>query len=273
MWQKKHALRFRIPWRRKQISNSSSESDTNNANVSIQKMVFGTQKDMNIVSSTDPVTNNVSSTSTISPQNPPPQASVVTLAGENKGATMHIGSSSKKQSSIHIHRAYKTNQTEETTTDEDENSCDDSMEKIFVNSNIQRWDSSTLDPKSATLERNQSLTKEEINAFWRTKKKIEEEHLRAVSKLSENIQVSKYKEIEKFHSSTVPLARIKESLDMDADTNLEQLIKKNGWWTKSRWAFLNEPPIMEAASNKYASQFHVPNLGSSKSNTGDGVNV
>ncbi|OIV96333.1 hypothetical protein TanjilG_09760 [Lupinus angustifolius] len=137
------------------------------------------------------------------------------------------------------------------------------------------WDSSTLDPKSARVERNRSLTKEEINAFWRTKKEIEEEHLRAVSKLSENIQVSKYKEIEKFHksSTTVPLASIKESLDMDVNTSLEQLIKKNGWWTKSSWAFLNEPPIMEAASNKYASQFHVANLGSSNFNTGGGINV
>ncbi|KAE9609412.1 hypothetical protein Lal_00020251 [Lupinus albus] len=129
------------------------------------------------------------------------------------------------------------------------------------------WDSSTLDPKSATLERNRSLTKEEINAFWRTKKEIEEEHLRAVSKLSETIQVNRYMEFENFHkSSTVPLASIKESLDMDVNTSLEQLIKKNGWWTKSSWAFLNEPPIVEAASNKYASQFHVANLGSSKFN-------
>ncbi|OIV96334.1 hypothetical protein TanjilG_09761 [Lupinus angustifolius] len=102
-------------------------------------MVSATQKDMKIVSSVDPVTNNVSS-----PENPYPQASVVTLAGENKGAIMHIGSSSKKESSIPIHRAYKTNQTEETTTDEDENSCEDSIDKTFVNSNIQSMNNSML---------------------------------------------------------------------------------------------------------------------------------
>ncbi|KAG4997001.1 hypothetical protein JHK85_028440 [Glycine max] len=27
------------------------------------------------------------------------------------------------------------------------------------------------------------------------------------------------------------------------------------WWTKSSWAFLNEPPVIEPASNKYGSQF------------------
>ena len=38
-------------------------------------------------------------------------------------------------------------------------------------------------------ERNWSLTKEEINAYWRVKKETELEHLRAMSKLSETIQV------------------------------------------------------------------------------------
>lgn len=34
---------------------------------------------------------------------------------------------------------------------------------------------------SATLKRNRSLTKDEIEAFWKSKKKIEEEHLTAIS--------------------------------------------------------------------------------------------
>lgn len=43
---------------------------------------------------------------------------------------------------------------------------------------------------SATLKRNRSLTKDEIDAYWKSKKKIEEEHLRAISNVSETIQVS-----------------------------------------------------------------------------------
>lgn len=42
---------------------------------------------------------------------------------------------------------------------------------------------------SAMLRRNRSLTKEEIEAYWRAKKEIEEEHLRAISSISENIEV------------------------------------------------------------------------------------
>ncbi|MED6118409.1 hypothetical protein PIB30_002115 [Stylosanthes scabra] len=105
------------------------------------------------------------------------------------------------------------------------------------------WDSPTLDPKSETRKRNKSLTKEEISAYWRTKKKIEQEHLTSV-------------------------LSVKKAMDKDDVTtlDLEHHINKNDcdWWTKSSWAFLNEPPEMEPASkNKYASQFHVANLGSS----------
>lgn len=131
------------------------------------------------------------------------------------------------------------------------------------------WDSHTTDPKSESLERNRSLTKEEIDAFWRSKKETEDEHLTAISNLSRTIQPGKYED-------TVPLARrMKKSFGMDVDENMEQLknMKKNGWWTKSNWAFLNEPPVMEAPTSKYASQYHVANMGSSKLNTGHGISA
>ncbi|KAL5137836.1 putative ribonuclease H protein [Glycine soja] len=85
----------------------------------------------------------------------------------------------------------------------------------------------------------------------KVKKETELEHLRAMSKLYETIQARKFEDLENSHkSSTVTLASIKESLGMDVDQkSLEQLIKKNGWWTKSSWAFLNEPPVIEPASN------------------------
>ncbi|PNX74823.1 hypothetical protein L195_g030750 [Trifolium pratense] len=122
------------------------------------------------------------------------------------------------------------------------------------------WDSHT----PTSLQRNRSLTNEEIDAFWKSKKDTEEEHFKAISNLSKTIQPGKYED-------TVPLAcgMKKESIGMDhVDKNMKQLINKNGWWTKSNWAFLNEPPVMEAPTNKYASQFHIANLGSTKTNPG-----
>ncbi|KAK7409965.1 hypothetical protein VNO78_00401 [Psophocarpus tetragonolobus] len=123
------------------------------------------------------------------------------------------------------------------------------------------WDSLTLDPESATIERNRLLTKEEINAYWRANKETELEHFKAVSKLSETIKARRQEDSE----NSQKLGTVALGMDVD-EKSLEELIKKNCWWTKSSWAFLNEPPVMEPASNKYASQFHVANLGSSKPN-------
>ncbi|MCI07814.1 hypothetical protein A2U01_0028883 [Trifolium medium] len=74
------------------------------------------------------------------------------------------------------------------------------------------WDSHT----PTSLQRN--------DAFWKSKKDTEEEHLKAISNLSKTIQPGKYED-------TVPLARrMKESVGMDhVDKNMKQLINKNGW--------------------------------------------
>ncbi|KAJ4701962.1 putative DNA polymerase epsilon catalytic subunit A [Melia azedarach] len=125
------------------------------------------------------------------------------------------------------------------------------------------WDSPTSDPKFVKYKRNQSLTKEEIEAYWRGKKKIEEEHLKAISS-PQNRQESS--EINLQRSSSLPMANTitKESfMNMDKDADLEHFIKKNGWWTRSNWAFLNEPPVLEGNSKSYASQFHIANLAAS----------
>ncbi|KAL9312936.1 hypothetical protein ACSQ67_018388 [Phaseolus vulgaris] len=131
------------------------------------------------------------------------------------------------------------------------------------------WDSPTLDPESASIKRNRSLTKEQINAYWRTKEKTESEHIQAIPKLSETIQTPKLEDSENCGVSiTVGLNRKKEPLDMDVDENsLKKFVKKNCWWTKSSWAFLNEPPVIEASSNNYGSQFHVANFRSTKFKT------
>ncbi|CAI8606456.1 unnamed protein product [Vicia faba] len=80
--------------------------------------------------------------------------SVITLTGDNRGATMHVGSESdKKDGSIHIHRDYKTESEEsiEGSTDGEGNTNneEDSMEhgevgKAYVNSNIQSINNSLM---------------------------------------------------------------------------------------------------------------------------------
>ncbi|XP_059634892.1 uncharacterized protein LOC132277156 [Cornus florida] len=77
-------------------------------------------------------------------------ATVITLAGENRGASMQLGSdSAKREGSIHIRRGYKTNPDEtadSTTTDgegssrrrsKDARTTKDETTKAYVNSNAQ----------------------------------------------------------------------------------------------------------------------------------------
>ncbi|XVE69859.1 hypothetical protein DITRI_Ditri10aG0025400 [Diplodiscus trichospermus] len=140
------------------------------------------------------------------------------------------------------------------------------------------WDSPVSDPISAIRKRNRSLTKEEIEAYWRSKKKTEEEHLKAISSPSGSSSQletpfeeygSKY-----MRSSSMPLPNTKQGfLDMDAETSLENIIKKNGWWTRSNWAFLNEPPVLDGPTNSYKPQFDIANLAASKLNTDAGISA
>ncbi|KAL1309459.1 hypothetical protein HN51_052141 [Arachis hypogaea] len=109
---------------------------------------------------------------TVTPTQPPTEVdddhksfSVVTLAGDNKGATMHVaeGSSNKtkKDGSIRIHRAYKKKnpeEEEEETTDagdendasasekkdDDDDDDDVAANKAYVNSNIQSVNNSVM---------------------------------------------------------------------------------------------------------------------------------
>eukprot|EP00262_Sarcandra_glabra_P011474 TRINITY_DN2756_c0_g1_i2.p1 TRINITY_DN2756_c0_g1~~TRINITY_DN2756_c0_g1_i2.p1 ORF type:complete len:146 (+),score=33.28 TRINITY_DN2756_c0_g1_i2:72-509(+) len=125
------------------------------------------------------------------------------------------------------------------------------------------WDSPVPAPKDVKYQKNRSFTKAEIEAYWKSKKRREEEHLRAVPELLQNSQESIYEEStpKLQRSSSVPLTgRREESLLIrDPKTDLEKLKKRNDWWTSSNWAFLNEPPVtaMEGPSYKYASQYHV----------------
>ncbi|XP_062098964.1 uncharacterized protein LOC133804864 [Humulus lupulus] len=127
------------------------------------------------------------------------------------------------------------------------------------------WDSPVFASKSGTNKRNRnrSLTKEDIEAFWRTKNKTVEEHLKDLSDAKQHQKIEKFEEDDsgkEFHhqvrSRSVSLDNLKVDVDSD-QTSIENIIKKHGWWTKSNWAFLNEPPASEDAPNTYVSQFHV----------------
>ncbi|XP_042495204.1 uncharacterized protein LOC122074459 [Macadamia integrifolia] len=136
------------------------------------------------------------------------------------------------------------------------------------------WDSPVPDLKSAKYLRNRSFTKEEIEAYWRSKKTTEEEHLRStLSSLQETThQESGQKEsgVRLERSNSLPLTDMRKgdltSMVSETDPDDEKIIKNNAWWTRSNFAFLNEPPVIvtEGPSYKYASQYHLTNFSSSE---------
>nr|GFB66674.1 hypothetical protein [Tanacetum cinerariifolium] len=69
-------------------------------------------------------------------------------------------------------------------------------------------------------------------------------------------------ETEKIYTRSNSHPTTKESSSLEAsendEKNEENFFKKRGWWTNSRWAFLNEPPVIVSETpSRYASQFHV----------------
>jgi hypothetical protein len=125
------------------------------------------------------------------------------------------------------------------------------------------WDSPVQDLKAEKLRRNNSLTREEIKAFWRSKEVIKEQHLSALSAHTEKmIQEDEFETGKQRRSSSVPRSLQGQGVQMkdtEKSESLEKIIQKNGWWNSSKWAFLNEPPVIgtEGPKYKYASQIHV----------------
>ncbi|KAF7141475.1 hypothetical protein RHSIM_Rhsim06G0031500 [Rhododendron simsii] len=108
------------------------------------------------------------------------------------------------------------------------------------------WDSPVYDPTTVKYQRNKSATKEEIEAYWRSKKKDEEERPKAISDTlmkSDEESIPKEPERKIQRSNSVPLSSATDGrlLDTGPETSLEKPITKSGWWTRCTSGFLNEP--------------------------------
>lgn len=131
------------------------------------------------------------------------------------------------------------------------------------------WDSKIKDPKIIMLQRNKSHTREEIAAYWKSKNQAEDgDHSADSSPRSEN-QENMHKGMVQMmqRSNTMPLTDRRERNESKMEDD-EKSSKKNGWWTRSNWAFLNEPPVIATDGHqKYTPQFNVAKLSNSKLTT------
>jgi len=132
------------------------------------------------------------------------------------------------------------------------------------------WDSPVLgDDTKARRMRTRSLTKEEVEAFWRQQGKPVPEGggggetvVDVASPFASPRQTMEKSPLgSSKQRSLSPVARGHKHSDTgdDADAAGESPGKSRDWWTRSNWAFLNEPPQEEkpGAAHSYKPQFHV----------------
>lgn len=118
------------------------------------------------------------------------------------------------------------------------------------------WDSPVLgDDTKARVMRNRSLTKEEVEAFWRQRGKPAPDQDggdHATSPFG-----SPGRPIEKSPLGSSPKSRSPASSPVAGGP--EDAGKGRDWWTRSNSAFLNEPPQEErpGKAHTYTPQFHV----------------
>lgn len=113
----------------------------------------------------------------------------------------------------------------------------------------------------------ESITKQEIARFWRQKRIDEEDHLFAAIKAAARIRAHNLSEEE--------YKRFEESLKYDDDGTTEKVVpdannskeSKNNevrvgikdWWTKSKYAYLNQPAIGSTDTPKKRTSTYTPN--------------
>ncbi|KAH7331947.1 hypothetical protein KP509_20G059700 [Ceratopteris richardii] len=107
-----------------------------------------------------------------------------------------------------------------------------------------------------------SPTVSQIEEFWRKRKISEQDHLEAAANAATDAQPSpKEGTIMGSPTSDIISTDLSRSVSSVTDEDLEASSSFKDWWTKSNWAYLNEPAVKEDTSQKhYTAQFQVANI-------------
>ncbi|KAG6553304.1 hypothetical protein Mapa_005038 [Marchantia paleacea] len=115
------------------------------------------------------------------------------------------------------------------------------------------WQTNRCDAQAALKRTTSSMTKTEVERFWRSKRNAIKRHLRFIEAQqdAEELDQRSSNSSGSYTDSTSPPSTPTASSLPNA------LSGRQAWWTKSNWAFLNEPPILENKKNRYTPQFDV----------------
>jgi len=115
-------------------------------------------------------------------------------------------------------------------------------------------------PKFLKPRAEESVTKREIAKFWRQKRIVEEDHLLAAIKAAARLRARNLTEKE-YLSFELSL---KDDCDEDeannkVDEDKEVRVGIKDWWTKSKYAYLNQPALASMDPPKKRTSTYVPN--------------
>ncbi|WCJ32726.1 hypothetical protein M5689_014131 [Euphorbia peplus] len=109
-----------------------------------------------------------------------------------------------------------------------------------------------------------SVTNQEIAKFWRKKRIQEEDHLLAAIKAAARLRACNLTEedYKKFEESLKDDDNVTDT--KTDDYNKEVRVGIKDWWTKSKYAYLNEPAVETKDPHKRKASNYVPNCFSYK---------
>ncbi|KAG8061604.1 hypothetical protein GUJ93_ZPchr0003g18455 [Zizania palustris] len=133
------------------------------------------------------------------------------------------------------------------------------------------WDSPVLgDENKVRAQRNKSLTKEDVEAFWKLHRiRLPDQDGGEMSiSCSPLGSPSPAAMARSPHGARAnePAVRVEGFFpDDDGGSAADSPSSSRDWWTRSKWAFLNEPPQEDddGKAQSYTAQFHVATIATS----------
>ncbi|KAL5219599.1 hypothetical protein ABZP36_020283 [Zizania latifolia] len=131
------------------------------------------------------------------------------------------------------------------------------------------WDSPVLgDENKVRARRTKSLTKEEVEAFWKQRRiRLPDQdggEMSSCSPLGSPSPASMAARSPHGARVNEPAVRVEGFFPDDDGGAADSPSSSRDWWTRSKWAFLNEPPQEEDGKEQsYTPQFHVATIATS----------
>ncbi|XP_010526822.1 PREDICTED: uncharacterized protein LOC104804280 isoform X2 [Tarenaya hassleriana] len=96
----------------------------------------------------------------------------------------------------------------------------------------------------------ESITNKQIKKFWRQKQIIEEEHIFAAIKAAARVRARSLSEDDyKCFEESLDLEKLEIISSNNSLTGKEVHVGIKDWWTKSRYAYLNQPTAHEGSAD------------------------